>query len=206
VHAQSAPSSAQISAYSGLLSAAHIGDTAAVENLIKAGSDLEERDGSGRTPLIIAAFASNDAIVEILAKAGANLNALEHQSYDIVTITAVANDLALLNLALDLGANAGNVTSPYDGTALIAAAHLGHHRVVDSLIKAGAPLDHINNLHWTALIEAVVLGNGGTDHTETARLLIEAGANQTIADAEGVTPIDHAISRGYTNMIPLFDN
>ena len=51
--------------------------------------------------------------------------------------------------------------SPYDGTALIAAAHLGHHEVVRALVEAGAPLDHVNNLGWTALIEAVILGDGG---------------------------------------------
>ncbi len=35
---------------------------------------------------------------------------------------------------------------------------------VQHLIDAGAPLDHINNLGWTALVEAVVLGDGGPDH------------------------------------------
>ena len=48
------------------------------------------------------------------------------------------------------GASAKLVTSRYDGTALIAAAHLGHDGVVRQLIAAGAPLDHVNNLHWTA--------------------------------------------------------
>ena len=46
----------------------------------------------------------------------------------------------------------------YDGTAPIAAAHLGHDGVVRQLIAAGAPLDHVNNLHWTALIESIVAG------------------------------------------------
>jgi hypothetical protein len=59
------------------------------------------------------------------------------------------------------------VTSRYDGTALIAAAHLGHDGVVRQLIAAGAPLDHVNNLHWTAVIESIVLGNGGPRHQAT---------------------------------------
>ena len=111
----------------------------------------------------------------------------------------------MLDTALALGASAGNITSPYDGTALIAAAHLGHHSVVDSLIKANAPLDHVNNLGWTALIEAVVLGNGGADHIETVRLLLNAGADQSIGDLQGVTPLEHAKSRGYQEMIKLFE-
>jgi hypothetical protein len=39
--------------------------------------------------------------------------------------------------------------------------HLGHDEIVRQLIAAGAPLDHVNNLHWTALIESIVLGDGG---------------------------------------------
>lgn len=45
--------------------------------------------------------------------------------------------------------------------ALIAAAHLGHVEVVKALIAGKAPLDRVNNLNWTALIESIVLGDGG---------------------------------------------
>ena len=58
-----------------------------------------------------------------------------------------------------------------DVAALIAAAHLGHAEVVKILIAAKAPLNHVNNLGWTALIESIVLGNGGSRHTETLRAL-----------------------------------
>ena len=70
-------------------------------------------------------------------------------------------------MLLALGASAKLTTSRYDGTALIAAAHLGHDGVVRQLIAAGAPLDHVNNLHWTAVIEAIVLGDGGPRHQAT---------------------------------------
>ena len=202
-YAQTAPSTSEISNYVGLHRAAHQGDTEAVKRLIQSGANLEARDGSGRTPLLVAGFASHDPIVKLLAEAGADMNAKENRAYDIITIAAVANDVEMLNLALELGASAGNTTSPYDGTALIAAAHLGHHEIVDSLIKNNAPLDHINNLNWTALIEAVILGNGGKNHTKTLELLLKAGANKTIADGQGITPLEHAKSRGYQAMIDL---
>ena len=112
-----------------------------------------------------------------LVKAGADPNALEGDRYDIVTIAAVANDVPTLREALALGCRAGNVTSRYDGTALIAAAHLGHAEVVRELIRAGAPLDHVNNLGWTALIESIVLGDGGPRHAATLEALVAAGAN-----------------------------
>ena len=59
-----------------------------------------------------------------------NPNALDGQRYDIITIASVANDVPMLKLAIEGGASAKNITSPYDGTALIAAAHLGHAEVV----------------------------------------------------------------------------
>jgi uncharacterized protein len=108
-----------------------------------------------------------------------------------------------LKVALEIGGKAANVTSPYEGTALIASAHLGHDKVVAELIKAGAPLDHVNNLGWTALIEAVILGDGGSRHVSVVKALVEAGADVTVADRSGVTPLDHARQRGYTAMAEI---
>ena len=205
VQAQTPPSNAQVQRYEGLHKAAHDGDAETIRMLTSTGADLEARDEAGRTALHVAAFASNDNCVRALAEAGADLDALEHRAYDIVTIAAVADDVEMVDLALSLGANAGNITSPYNGTALIAAAHLGHHEVVRRLIRSGAPLDHINNLGWTALIEAVVLGDGGPDHIETVRALVLAGANKSIADNAGVTPLEHSRSRGYTEITTLLE-
>jgi len=140
-----------------------------------------------------------------LAAAGAAPNALERDRYDIVTIAAVADDVPTLKLALSLGCSAKNVTSRYDGTALIAAAHLGHAQVVRMLTKAGAPLDHVNNLGWTALIESIVLGDGGPRHTDTLKALVEAGANLNLADRNGLTPLTLARRRGFAEMASLLE-
>ena len=201
--AQRPPSASQVAAYEGMFKAAFEGNLAELRKLLASGSNIEARDPNGRTPLHVAAYASHENAVELLIQQGANANALDNQAYDIVTIAAVADDLEVLDMALRMGASAGNVTSPYDGTALIAAAHLGHHEVVKMLIDAGAPLDHINNLHWTALMESVVLGDGGADHIMTARHLLEAGADKSLADRDGITPYQHAVDRGYSEMANL---
>lgn len=200
IAAQTAPSAREIAAYDGLFRAAHRGDVDAIERLVAAGADVDARDARGRTPAHVAAFASADAALRALAKAGADMNALEHQAYDVVTIAAVANDPDLMSLAIELGNDPALVTSPYDGTALIAAAHLGHVEVVRRLIAAGAPLDHINNLHWTAVIEAVILGDGGPDHQAVLDALLSAGADRSLADRDGVTALEHAEARGFTAM------
>jgi len=204
--AQTAPTPAQVANYNGLHLAAFTGDASTVKRLITDKIDIEARDDSGRTPIIVAAFASHEDIVQLLAMAGADINVFDNQAYDVVTIAAVANDLPMLDRVLELGARAGNITSPYNGTALIAAAHLGHHRVVNRLIEAKSPIDHINNLNWTALIEAVILGNGGSDHIETVRLLLEAGADRSISDSDGITPMEHAQRLGYSEMVKLLQN
>jgi ankyrin repeat protein len=138
-------------------------------------------------------------------KLGTDANALDAQKYDIVTIASVDNDLRMLKIVLDGGCKATNITSPYHGTALIAAAHLGHADVVRMLIVAKAPLDHVNNLGWTALIESIVHGNGGKNHTDTLEALVKAGANINIADREGNTPLTLAKRRGYKEMVAILE-
>ena len=176
--------------------------------LVAAGAKREKpdaRDAHGRTPLHVAAYGGRHRAMRALVAAGADPNALEKDRYDIVTIAAVANDLPTLREALKLGASARNVTSRYDGTALIAAAHLGHAEAVRVLIQAGAPLDHVNNLGWTALIESIVLGDGGARHTDTLRALVEAGASVNLPDREGRTPLALARRRGHAAMADLLE-
>lgn len=199
--AQVAPSVAEARAYQGLHQAAWRGDLAGLKRLLGTGADPQARDDHGRTPLHVATHAKQREAIRVLAQGGARLDTLDHDRYDAVTIAAVADDPATLALLLSLGASAKLTTSRYDGTALIAAAHLGHDEVVRQLIAAGAPLDHVNNLHWTALIESIVLGDGGPRHQRTLALLVDAGANLQLADRLGSTPLQLARARGYTVMV-----
>jgi len=203
--AQVAPSAAEMSAYTGMLAAAARDDGARIAELVAAGNRVDIRDAYGRTPLHVAAYAGRHAAMRALVKAGADPNALERDRYDIVTIAAVADDVPTLKVALDIGCSARNITSRYDGTALIAASHLGHVEVVRELIRAGAPLDHVNNLGWTALIESIVLGDGGARHTATLKALVDAGASVSIADRSGMTPLALARGRGYTAMVEILE-
>ena len=195
--AQTLPSAAEIAGYQGLHQAAQRGDAGEITKLIAGGANPDPRDGNSRTPLHLAAFARQHDAMRALAAGNADPRALDSQRYDCITIAAVADDLATMKIAIAIGGDPKAITSPYQGTALIAAAHLGHDEVVRTLIEAGAPLDHVNNLGWTALIEAVILGNGGRRHTETVRHLVKAGARRDLADRAGRTPLDHARARGY---------
>ncbi len=203
--AQVAPSALEVERYGPLHAAAQRGDLAALKAALAAGADPNAREAHGRTPLHVATFARQRDAVRALMAAGANPALLENDRYDAVTIAAVADDEETLALLLQLGASAKLVTSRYDGTALIAAAHLGHDGVVRQLIAAGAPLDHVNNLHWTAVIESIVLGDGGARHQATLKALLEAGASTKLADRGGRTPLQLARERGYAAMVKLLE-
>ena len=203
--AQVAPTEAELRAYRGLHAAAARGDVADIEARIAAGEDKEALDAHRRTPLHVAVYRKQHDASRALIRLGADPNKLDIDRYDIITIAAVANDVPMLKIALEGGGNPKAVTSRYDGTALIAAAHLGHAEVVRTLIAARAPLDHVNNLQWTALIESIVLGDGGSNHTETLRALVEAGANVNIPDGSGATPLTLARSRGHRDMVAILE-
>jgi len=203
--AQTPPGPAELQAYRGLHAAAAKGDVAEIEKLVKSGAPIDARDGRARTPLHVAAFMQKPEAARALLRLGADANALEAQKYDIVTIAAVADDVPLLKVALEGGCKASNITSPYYGTALIAAAHLGHDEVVRILIAAKAPLDHVNNLGWTAVIESIVLGNGSKRHVATLKALADAGANVNLADRSGETPLTLAMRRGFSEMVAILE-
>jgi ankyrin repeat protein len=203
--AQTPPSPTELQAYRGLHAAAATGDVAEIEKLVKSGAPIDARDGRARTPLHVAAFMRKPEAARALMRLGADANALEVQTYDIVTIAAVADDVPMLRAALEGGCKAGNITSPYQGTALIAAAHLGHDEVVRTLIAAKAPLDHVNNLGWTAVIESIVLGDGGKRHVATLKALVDAGANVNLADRSGGTPLALAKRRDFKEMVEILE-
>jgi uncharacterized protein len=203
--AQTPPSAAEIAVYSGLHAAVVRGSTAEIERLVDDGADVNARDGFGRTPLMVAAYRGDVAVARVLIELGANVNALDHQSYDVITIAAVRNDLDMLQLAIASGGNTRAITSPYGGTALIAAAHQGHAEAVETLLAARAPVDHVNNLGWTALLEAIVLGDGGPRYQATVAALVKGGADLNLPDREGTTPLSLARARGFAKIAEMLE-
>lgn len=65
------------------------------------------------------------------------------------------------------------------------------------MVAAGAPLDHVNNLHWTAVIESIFLGDGGARHQVTLKALLDAGASLKLTKRQGNTPLHLTRTRGY---------
>jgi ankyrin repeat protein len=203
--AQTPPTDQDVQIYAGLHLAAANGDAAEIERLIAEGEKPNIQDSRSRTPLIVAAYRRQSKAAETLLRLGANPNARDSDGFDMLTIAVVQNDPEMFKIALAGGANPRAVTGPYDGTALISAAHLGHVDMVKQLIEAKAPLDHINRMGWTALIVAIVLGNGDKDHVATVEALVNAGADTDIKDRGGMTALAHARMRNYSEMVRMLE-
>lgn len=178
-----------------LLDAVRAGDAAQVRQSL-GGAELEARDGQGRTALLLATHADNVEIARVLIEAGADVNARDGIKDTPFLYAGAEGRDEILKLILATGKAKLDDTNRYGGIALIPAAHHGHPTTVAILLEAGLNVDHVNNLGWTALLEAVILGDGGPVYQEIVGLLVDAGAEQ-IPDRDGVTPLEHARRRGF---------
>jgi uncharacterized protein len=205
LRAQNPPSDREIQVYAGLHAAAADGDLAEIERLLKDSENPNVQDANSRTPLLVATYRKHHKAAEALLKGGANPNARDLQRFDMLTIAVTQNDIEMLKLGLANGASARTITGQSDGTALISAAHLGYVEFVKLLIEANAPVDHVNAMGWTALITAVVLGNGSKEHVATIEALVKGGAEVEIKDRRGTTALAHARQRGYSDIVKILE-
>ncbi len=72
---------------------------------------------------------------------------------------------------------------------MIPAAERGHVATVKTLIDAGVDVNHVNRLGWTALIEAIILGDGSDKYAQIVTELIKGGADVNLADGSGISPL-----------------
>ena len=185
-----------------LIAAAKRGDVAAVKEFLAQGASVHARDDKGVTALIAAAYRNDLAIADLLIQAGADVNVQDNTKQSAYLIPTADGTLELLKRALQAGADVHSLDS-YNGTGLIRAADRGHVEIIKELLKTDIKIDHVNRLGWTALLEAIILGDGGSRHTEVVRLLVEAGAAVNLADGQGVTPLAHAQKRGFSQMVAI---
>lgn len=176
--------------------AAEKNDAALVAQLLAQGADINQRNASGATALLVATHANAVEAAQTLIEAGADVNAKDKINDSPYLYAGARGHLDILNMTLMHGADLKS-TNRYGGTALIPAAERGHVKTVNALIEAGVDVDHINNLQWTALLEAIILGDGGDRHQQIVALLVKAGANVNLADGDGVTPLQHARNAKY---------
>ena len=183
--------------------AARGGDTGEVERLLAEGLAIDAQDADGRTPVMVATVAHRTDIVRALVDAGADVDIRDNRLDNVFLYAGAEGLLDILRIANEAGADPA-LTNRFGGIAIIPASERGHVEVVRYLLnESDVDVDHVNRLGWTALLEAIILSDGGPAHQEIVRMLLDAGADPDLADGDGVTPLAHARSRGYDAIAAL---
>ncbi len=186
-----------------LIAAASNGHTSRVIALLRQGADVNSRGARGRTPVMAAAYRNHIETVAALLDAGADVNLRDNMQNNPFLYAGAEGLLDILKLTVEAGADP-KLTNRFGGTALIPAAERGHVEVVKYLLThTHVDINHVNNLGWTALLEAIVLSDGGPRHQEIVAMLIQHGADVNIPDRAGRTPLYHARERGYKKIEAL---
>ncbi|GAA0315839.1 ankyrin repeat domain-containing protein [Streptomyces polychromogenes] len=186
-----------------LLDAAGAGDADGVRAALAAGAAPGTRDEDLRTPLLLAALGDHVDVAEVLVAAGADPDAADSREDTAWLVTGVTGSVRMMRALLPAGPDLTR-RNRFGGISVIPAAERGHVAYVRAVLaETDIDVDHVNRLGWTALLEAVILGDGGSRHEEVVRLLLAAGADPWLADSQGVTAYEHAVRRGFDGLALL---
>ena len=188
----------------GLIDAAAAGDLVGLRALLETSElDLNARDKRGRTALMAATYANQPTAAALLLQAGADVDLQDDMLNNPFLYSGAEGLMEILKLTHAAGADP-TIRNRYGGVAIIPAAEKGHLEAVRYLLEeTDVDVNHINDLGWTALLEAIILTDGGPVHQQIIAELIAHGADVTIADGDDVTPLQHARQRGYREIEAL---
>ncbi|MEK4660801.1 ankyrin repeat domain-containing protein [Priestia sp. FSL H7-0729] len=175
-------------------------DNENIQKWIQAGAHINAQDQSGRTAAMIATYNNDLPSAKVLIKAGADVNIQDDMKNNPFLYAGAEGYLEILRLTIEAGADP-TITNRYGGTALIPASEHGYVEVVQELLtQTSVNVDHVNQLGWTALLEAIILNDGNARQQETIQLLIDHGADVNIPDRDGVSPLSHAKKKGFKEL------
>jgi len=190
-------------ANAALLRAARNGDADAAAIALREGADIETRDANRRTPMLLAATADHSAAARLLVDLGADPDALDGRHDSAWLVTGVTGSVEMAKIIAAAKPDYG-LLNRFGGTSLIPASERGHADYVAWVVEhTPMKIDHVNNLGWTALLEAVILGEGTKRWQQVVRTLLDAGADASVADKDGVTPLQHARKRGHAEIMKI---
>lgn len=185
------------------LNAAATGDLDAVTTALAQGVDKDAVDHEEASAILRAARGGHLAVVDALITAGVDLNQQDQTCFNPFILGCITNNLPLVRRMIEAGADV-RVLTRFGGNGLTPAAEKGHVEVVRYLVEnTRINLNLTNTLGWTALIEAITLNDGGPAQQEIVRLLLDNGAKPGMTDELGVTPLELAERRGYTEIADI---
>jgi uncharacterized protein len=194
-----------------LIAAAERKDLPALMRALDDGAPINTIDLRRRTALLVAVQGNDEALALALIRRDADINTQDEIQDSAFLLAGARGRTAML--AAMLLPPSGNATRPdyrllnrYGGTALIPACHYGYVDTVRLLLQSSRiDVDHVNRLGWTALLEAVILGDGGPAYVEIVRLLLAHRANPNKLDDKKVSALSHARQRGQNAVAALIE-
>lgn len=149
-----------------LISAAAEGDTTTVLKLLEGGADINATNHQGDTAVMAATQKNKVDTVKALIEQGADINIRNNNMDNVLLYAGAEGLLEIVKLAVQAGADT-TITNRFGGTALIPASDRGHVDIVEELLtNSDTDVNHLNNLHWMALLEAVILGDGKENYQQ----------------------------------------
>lgn len=178
-------------------------DVEGVQKAIKNGADVNTQDSDKRNLLLLATINKQVEMATMLVENGADVNMQDDILDSPFLYAGASGQTELVRLFLANGARF-DVFNRYYGSALIPACERGHVETVRLLVNTkDYPIDHVNRLGWTALMEAVVLGDGSKKYQEVVKILKDGGADLNIPDKNGVSALQHAKNSGYREIVRI---
>jgi ankyrin repeat protein len=166
------------------IAAAHVDTLASVRALLDAGAEAQPPKGVEvqRTPLVAAALAGNADAARLLIRRGAE------PSSEALAEAVTFGHADVVAALLDAGADASGVDS--SGINLLHWASITNRwSVVPLLVRAGVPIDDIDDAEFTPLMYAVTIDQGDQ---RTLEALLRAGADPSVRNASGRTALEQA--------------
>lgn len=188
-----------------LFQAIKLEQTEQVQQLLNEGCDVSVTDEWGRSPLMVAVQSNHLSMVKELLIFGADVNQRDHT---LLTpfICAAANGFDDIVSAIIQSGRADLASvNRFGGTALLPSSEKGYLRTVQLCLAAGVPVNHVNRLSWSALLEAVILGDGGFLYQDVIRELIQHHADIVQIDDTGKNAHDYAKETANEKLISIVE-
>ncbi|MGJ7033407.1 ankyrin repeat domain-containing protein [Niabella hirudinis] len=181
------------------------GHTGYIKEALSRNPNLERTNPEGQTALLYALYKKDTETALLLIGHGANVNAKDQVGNTPFLYAGAQGYTSVVNACLQHGADF-TIFNRYGGTALIPAAEKAHLETVKLLAATpGFPIDHVNNLGWTALLEAIILGEGDDTHAPVIAALIAGGCDVNLPDKKGISPLAHAQRLEYKKIGALLE-
>jgi ankyrin len=182
--------------------AASSGNAAMVKLLIESGADPNTPDGAGETPLMMAAKVGSVETAKTLLGAGAVLDARDKTFQQTPLMVAVrGNHPELVRFFIGEGAAVNAQTRTGDTPRWVLPNSVPGFGHGIGIIRGGLPERGSRYLIPGAMTPLLYAARDG--RLESARLLLDAGAEIERADANGITPLLASIANNHPDVARL---